>query len=170
MNPRVAIFSDRLEIENPGMLPFGYTIEEFVAGVSHVRNKVIARVFRELHLMEEWGTGYRRIHEACQAGDYQVPTWEEHGTAIRVIFRPHLATQEKIESQSHREVRGLTLHQQKIINFLHNKESLSAKKIYEGLNEEISERSFRNELGELKAQGLLKMIGSGPRTLWALSE
>ena len=70
MNPRVAIFSDRLEIENPGMLPFGYTLEEFVAGVSHVRNKVIARVFRELNLMEEWGTGYRRITEACQTGGY----------------------------------------------------------------------------------------------------
>jgi len=48
MNPRVAIFSDRLEIENPGMLPFGYTLEEFIAGVSHIRNKVIARVFESL--------------------------------------------------------------------------------------------------------------------------
>lgn len=88
MNPRVAIFSDRLEIENPGMLPFGYTLDEFMAGVSHIRNKVIARVFRELHLMKEWGTGYRRINEACIAGGYQTPSWEEFGTAIRVIFRP----------------------------------------------------------------------------------
>lgn len=169
MNPRVAIFSDRLEIENPGMLPFGYTLEEFIAGVSHIRNKVIARVFRELHLMEEWGTGYRRITEACHSGGYQTPDWEELGTVIRVIFKPHVAAQEKIESLAYQEVKELTLRQQKILNFLNNKEPLSAKKIHNGLREQISERSLRNDLLELKAQGLLKMMGSGPSTLWVLS-
>jgi ATP-dependent DNA helicase RecG len=169
MNPRVAIFSDRLEIENPGMLPFGYTLEEFTAGVSHIRNKVIARVFRELHMMEEWGTGYRRIIEACDADNYPNPTWNEIGTAIRVIFRPHLATQEKAESFIS-EVKELTLRQQKIINFMHKKEPLSAKRIYEGLRERISERAFRNDLLDLKARGVLKMIGSGPGTLWVLVE
>jgi predicted HTH transcriptional regulator len=93
MNPRISIFSDRLEIESPGMLPFGYTIEEFIAGVSHVRNKVIARVFRELHLMEEWGTGYRRIKEGCQSGGYLIPTWEEIGITIRVVFKSHTITE-----------------------------------------------------------------------------
>jgi len=170
MNPRVAIFSDRLEIENPGMLPFGYTLEEFIAGVSHIRNKVIARVFRELHLMEEWGTGYRRISEACHSGGYPNPIWKEIGTAIRVIFRPHLATQEKIESFTHPEIKELTLRQQKIIHFMGKKEPLSAKKIYDKLRERISERAFRNDLLELKDRGQLKMMGKGPNTLWVLVE
>lgn len=168
MNPRVSIFSDRLEIENPGMLPFGYTLEEFIAGVSHIRNKVIARVFRELHLMEEWGTGYRRVKEACQSGGYQIPTWEEIGTAIRVVFKPHAAAEEEIESLSYQDVKDLTPRQEKIINFLHNKEPLSAQKIHKGLKEQISERSLRKDLLELKDQGLLKMLGSGPSTLWEL--
>ncbi len=170
MNPRVAIFSDRLEVENPGMLPFGYTLEEFVAGVSHIRNKVIARVFRELNLMEEWGTGYRRIIEACQSGGYQTPSWDELGTAIRVTFQPHLAAQEKPEVLIHQEAKDLTLRKQKILAFLHNKEPLSAKTIHKGLKEEISERSLRSDLLELKAKGLLKMMGSGPSTFWVLKE
>ena len=152
MNPRVAIFSDKLEIENPGMLPFGHTLEEFVAGVSHIRNKVIARVFRELHLMEEWGTGYRRINEACQSGGYQTPIWEEIGTAIRVIFKPHAAAGERIEPLSYRDRKDLTPRQEKILNFLHNREPLSAKKIHEDLSEQISERSLRKDLLELKEQ------------------
>ena len=168
MNPRVAIFSDRLEIENPGMLPFGYTLNEFVAGVSHVRNKVIARVFRKLRLMEEWGTGYRRINDACQAGGYQTPQWEEMGTAMRVIFAPHQMTQEKIPSFLFRESNEPTLRQQKILNFLRHKEPLSAKKIHRGLKEKISERSLRNDLLELKDQGLVKMLGHGPSSLWAI--
>lgn len=170
MNPRVAIFSDRLEIENPGMLPFGYTLDEFIAGVSHIRNKVIARVFRELHLMEEWGTGYRRVAEACHSGGYQTPVWEELGTVMRVVFKPHAAAQEKETPQSYHKVAELTLRQHKILDFLSNKEPLSARKIYKGINEKRSERSFRNDLLALKAQGHLKMIGSGPGTLWVLVE
>lgn len=170
MNPRVAIFSDRLEIENPGMLPFGYTLEEFVAGVSHIRNKVIARVFRELHLMEEWGTGYRRIIEACRTDDYQPPNWEELGTSMRVILHPHLATQEKIKSTLYPEIKGLNLRQQKILEFMRKKEPLGAKKIYEGLSEKVSERTFRNDLLELKACGLLNMLGRGPSSLWVIVE
>lgn len=170
MNPRIAIFSDRLEIENPGILPFGYTLEEFVAGLSHVRNKVIARVFRELNLIEEWGTGYRRIIEACQTGGYQTPTWEELGTAMRVIFKPHLAAREKTREPTYQETKELTLRQQKILDFLQNKEPLSAKKIQNGFKETISERSIRQDLLELKAHGLLKMMESGPSTLWVLVE
>ncbi len=168
MHPRIAIFSDRLEIENPGMLPFGYTLNEFIAGVSHVRNKIIARVFRELRLMEEWGTGYKRIIEACSAGGYENPTWEELGLTIRVAFKPHIATREKIKSRAHLVEKEFSLRQQKILKLLHNKESLSAKQIHIVLREQISERSLRNDLLELKAQGLIKMVGSGPNTLWAL--
>lgn len=170
MNPRVAIFSDRLEIENPGMLPFGYTMDEFMAGVSHIRNKVIARVFRELHLIEQWGTGYRRISEACSAGGYQTPAWEELGTAIRVVFRPHVAAQERPEAVFIKGSKEPTMRQQKILYFLSNKEPLSARKIYIELGEKISERALRNDLLELKAQGLLKMKGSGPSTLWTIQK
>jgi ATP-dependent DNA helicase RecG len=49
----VAIYSDRMEVQNPGMLPFGMTMDDFRSGVSKIRNRVIARVFRELGLMEE---------------------------------------------------------------------------------------------------------------------
>jgi ATP-dependent DNA helicase RecG len=167
MNPRVAIFSDRLEIENPGMLPFGYTLDEFIAGVSHIRNKVIARVFRELHLMEEWGTGYKRIIEVCEADGYKTPSWGELGTAIRVIFTPHLASQEIVEPVLSKRIKELTLRQQKILNFLRQHEPLNAKTIHKNLGEQRSERTLRSDLLELKAMGLLVMMGSGPSTLWS---
>jgi hypothetical protein len=43
------------EIENPGLLPFGLTIEDILHGVSKLRNRVIGRVFSELHLIEQRG-------------------------------------------------------------------------------------------------------------------
>lgn len=89
---QIAIFSNRLELQNPGMLPFGFTLDDLKAGVSRVRNRVIARVFSELNLMEEWGSGYKRVIEACYEGGYPEPEWQELGTSVRVIFYPHPTT------------------------------------------------------------------------------
>lgn len=48
---RVALFDDRLEVENPGLLPFGLTVADLPLGVSKLRNRVIGRVFHELGLV-----------------------------------------------------------------------------------------------------------------------
>ncbi len=83
---QIAIFDDRLEIQNPGMLPFGYTLEDLKAGTSRIRNRVLARVFRKMSLIEEWGSGYKRIITACREEGYPIPDWYELGSAIRVSF------------------------------------------------------------------------------------
>ncbi len=63
---RVAIYDDRIEIENPGILLPGMTVEDVKQGVSKIRNRVIARVFRELDLIEQWGSGFRRILDEAE--------------------------------------------------------------------------------------------------------
>ena len=57
--------------------------------MSRIRNRVIVRVLRELSLVEEWGTGYRRVTQACKEGGYPPPTWHELSSSLRVVFRPH---------------------------------------------------------------------------------
>ncbi|MHB2024524.1 MAG: ATP-binding protein [Mycobacteriales bacterium] len=44
-------------MESPGLLPFGLTVEDLQRGVSKLRNRVIGRVFHELGLIEQWGSG-----------------------------------------------------------------------------------------------------------------
>ncbi len=73
MQIMVAVYQNRMEIQNPGMLPFGMTLESFRAGVSQIRNPIVSRVLRELDLMEEWGSGYKRITEDCDQGGYPYP-------------------------------------------------------------------------------------------------
>lgn len=171
MKTRIAIYSNRMEIENPGMLPFGYTLDKFTCGVSHIRNKVIARTFRELHLMEEWGSGYRRITEACRSSEYQIPNWEEIGTTIRVTFKPHSASLDKLpaEMMVRESEKEMSFRKHKIFILLQNKGPLSAKSIHKELKEPVSERALRNDLLELKASGLIKMLGGGRNSLWILS-
>lgn len=168
MNPRISIFSDRIEIESPGMLPFGYTLDDFMAGVSHVRNKVIARVFRELQLMEEWGTGYRRIKKACFKENCSIPRWEELGTVIKVTIYPCLITATKPATIAQPKLNDLTSRQSEIITLLQEKGKLSAKDIHEMLDHSISERTLRVDLLKLKNRELLITIGNGRSTCWML--
>lgn len=43
----------------------------------------------EAGLMEQWGSGYQRIVNACIRQNYPEPEWQELGACVRVIFRPH---------------------------------------------------------------------------------
>jgi len=85
----VAIFDNRMEITNPGVLPFGFTLESALTGVSRLRNKVIGRVFRELNLIEQWGSGLRRMIDVCVQHGITPPTFEELGDHFRVTLYPH---------------------------------------------------------------------------------
>ena len=89
MRVMIAIFVDRLEIQSPGILPFGMTMEDFKSGISMIRNRVIARSFKEIGLMEEWGSGYKRIVDFCKKNGYPVPEWQEIGPTLRVTLYPH---------------------------------------------------------------------------------
>ena len=87
---RVAFFDDRIDIESPGFLLPGMTVQDMQSGVSRIRNPVIARVFRELHLTEQWGSGVRRIFSEASTQGLPEPCVEEIATGVRL--RVFLAT------------------------------------------------------------------------------
>ncbi len=83
---RVAIYDDRIEIENPGLLTGGLTIDNLRAGVSKLRNRVIGRVFKELNLIEQWGSGFQRMFNNCRQGGFPAPEFMEVGYHFRVTL------------------------------------------------------------------------------------
>jgi predicted HTH transcriptional regulator len=82
---RIAFFNDRIEIENPGILLPGLTVEDMLQGVSRIHNHVIARVFRELDLIEQWGSGVRRVFREAEALGLPQPEIIEVGMRVRFI-------------------------------------------------------------------------------------
>ncbi len=87
---RIAFFDDRIEIENPGTLMAGMTPESLKQGSSRIRNHVIARVFRELNLIDGWGSGIGSIFKKAEALGLPEPKIMEIGIRIRAIV--YLAT------------------------------------------------------------------------------
>jgi ATP-dependent DNA helicase RecG len=146
----IAIFDDRLEITNPGALPLGMSLEIALTGVSQLRNKVIGRVFRELRLTDQWGSGLNRMIDACRQNNIALPKFEELGQFFRITLYP------KSESVSP------TIHWHiPIMEYLQKEGKISAKAAQELW--EISRRAATNRLKEMCALGLLVEMSTGPR-------
>jgi len=146
---KVAVFDDRIEITNPGFLPFGLTLEAALAGVSRLRNRVIGRVFRELGLIEQWGSGLGRITAACANAGLPAPRFEELGANFRVTL-----SGERIAAAARPEWQSALLERLAEEGRITTKEAAGLWK--------TSARTARNRLLDMVKQGLVAEVGRGP--------
>ncbi len=147
---RLAIFDDRLEIENPGLLPFGLTIDDLPRGISKLRNRVIGRVFHELGYVEQWGSGAQRMISACKGSGLAPPIWEEIGVRLRVTIYTELVGEVTADPTD-----------QAIIELLVEGQGLGTSEIAESIG--LTPRATRTRLAKLVARGLVREIGTGPK-------
>ena len=144
---RVAVFEDRVEVESPGLLPFGLTIEELPLGVSKLRNRVIARVFHELGLMENWGSGVQRMMAACDESGCPHPVFEELGGRFRVtlgVSRPGSVVDDL---------------DARLLAALQAQDGLSTAQLAAAI--ERTPRTTRTRLKRLVERGQVREVGSG---------
>ena len=88
---KVGVYDDIVNIVSPGALPNIVTVEDILRGRSEIRNKVIANVFKELGLIEQWGSGISRIMIACKKAGLKQPRIRERGDFVDVEFyRPKI--------------------------------------------------------------------------------
>ncbi len=147
---RIAIFDDRLEVENPGLLPFGLTIEDLPRGVSKLRNRVIGRVFHALGLIEQWGSGVQRMTGACREVGLGPPVFEEIGTRFRVtLFTERVGPPALDETD------------QAIVDALAGGKGLLTSQIARAIG--LTPRATRTRLAHLVAGGLVREVGTGPQ-------
>ena len=147
---RIALFDDRLEIENPGLLPFGLTVEDLWQGISRLRNRVIGRVFQELGLIEQWGSGIQRMAGACRDAGLDAPLLEEIGMRFRVTLAllPHRAAE-------------LDERDQHVVELLGDGKGHSTQEIADRMG--ISARATRSRLRSLVDRALIVEVGSSPQ-------
>lgn len=147
---RLSIFIDRIEIENPGLLPFGLTIDDLHHGVSKLRNRVIGRVLNELGLVEQWGSGAQRMISICRENGLPEPCWEEIAGRLRVTLKTIPTIPASIDARDKLILDQITEH-----------DGLSTSEIARAIG--ISPRATRSRLVKLVARNLVVEIGTGPR-------
>lgn len=146
---RSAILDDRIEIENPGLLLVGLTIEDILQGVSKLRNRVIGRVFRELHLIEQWGSGIQRMTSACVEAGLAAPVFEEIGTHFCTTISSTKVRAPQADEKDRR-----------ILDLLRDGQARTTASIAKNIG--LSGRATLTRLKAMTSRGLLVEIGMGP--------
>jgi ATP-dependent DNA helicase RecG len=98
----VAIYDDRVEIDNPGRLPQGLSLHDLTKKHKSVRrNQLIAEVLFVCGMIERWGRGTLEMIEICKKAGNPVPKFEQSTgffsvsfPFIRPISRPIIPIQE----------------------------------------------------------------------------
>ncbi len=158
---KIGVYDDMVNIVSPGAFPSTITQEDILEGRSEIRNKVIARVFKELNYIEQWGSGIRRIKSSCRARSLKEPEIVEKGDFVDVsLYREVIHAEVVREDQI-----SLTEQEEKIIEFLkaHNNQ-LRTKDAKSVLG--VEARRAREVLKDLVDKQVIIKKSKGPSTFY----
>ena len=84
----IAIYDDRIEIANPGIFPPQITPESIKKPhESYPYNLKIAEALYKSTYLESWGSGAKRIMDACREQGVEDPSWRCDGGFVIVTFK-----------------------------------------------------------------------------------
>jgi ATP-dependent DNA helicase RecG len=178
---KVGIYDDIVNIVSPGGLPNSITIEDALSGRSEARNRVVANVFKELGLIEQWGSGLNRIINACVGHGLQTPKIAEQNDFFDIEFyRPLTITDDKpTKNQATADDYGrlrtitndyerLAKEKQDILLYLLDKKKISRKEATELIG--LKNTKTYEILTELLDENLIVKQGQGRSTYYTLAK
>ena len=84
----IAVYDDRLEIENPGSFPSGWDMARIRSEHgSKPRNPLIADTLYIRKVLESWGRGINLIIDECQKAGLPEPEYRITADEVKLIFR-----------------------------------------------------------------------------------
>ena len=87
--PMIEIFSDRIEISNPGKLLPNKNIDRLIRTTPESRNEILASTFRRYNICEERGSGFEKAVTSIELFGLPPLKFEEGGSSFKVsLFAP----------------------------------------------------------------------------------
>jgi predicted HTH transcriptional regulator len=133
---QVMLFKDRLEIWNPGHLPFGLTIEDLYAlHGSLPTNPLLAEPMYLAGTIEKAGTGTTDIIKSCEKLGLKKPEFHQQATFRTVLWRNNLEKEVvgQVTGQVTGQVIGQVTGQVGKLLLILNDQALSVKEMMEYL-------------------------------------
>lgn len=153
--PKFEMFSDRLVISSNGGIQPSTTKEEFLEGYSLPKNKELMKVFNDLDLVEQMGTGIIRILQS-----YDKKSFEFFPNFIRVTFP---FNKDKFREESE-EMAELTETQKSIINLMLDSPTITQEALSKLLGVNI--RTIQRNIKTLMEKGLIERVGDTKKGKW----
>lgn len=95
----IAIYDDRIEIANPGIFPSQITPESIKEPhESYPYNLKIAETLYKSTYLESWGSGAKRIMDACKEQGLEEPMWQWKGGFVTITFKRPMSDTASIHS------------------------------------------------------------------------
>ncbi len=156
--PKFEMFSDRLVISSNGGIQPSTTKEEFLEGYSLPKNKELMKVFNDLDLVEQMGTGIIRILQS-----YDKNSFEFFPNFIRVTF-PFNENKFKNIRQDNIKNDKLTEIQNSIIGLMLDSPTITQETLSRLLDVNI--RTIQRNIKTLIEKGLVERIGATKKGEW----
>lgn len=166
---QVALYDDRLEVTSPGMLCGGLTLKEALNGRSKIRNRAVAEVFSRMKLIEEWGTGIRRIMKRAEEYGLPEPEFLEIGDTFRVnLYRVDNKKADKKPIKKADKKPITVKRQQLLITYIKKHQTISNKEARELL--ELADSTTKRILKQMVEEGILKVQGERRGRVYCLTD
>lgn len=157
---QIRLYSDHLEIWNSGGLLQDLTIESLLQKhQSILRNRKIAEAFFYAGLIEKWGSGTTRIADELCLANMPPPKFDIDAYNFRIAFYKQVQTMQ-IDIQ-------LDQRHERILQILDRSEQgFKTTEILENIDEQISLRTIRRYLTQLKNLNMIESRGRGINAIW----
>ncbi len=171
---KVGIYDDIVNIVSCGSYPNSISQADIENGRSDARNRVIANVFKELGLIEQWGSGIARIKSTCLEVGLKEPKIREMNDFVDVEFyRPNnaelISNKERtvIKSSDNNRLRPITNDYDRIIlEHIEKNKQITRKEAKNILD--LGETKIKELFNELIDKGLIERVGAGRSTYYVL--
>jgi len=160
MKPRIRVFTNRIEFENPGSLP--RPIKELMKeDVSLPRNPVLAKLFRCAKLCETAGYGIDKILSWEEFSNEKV-LFETAIDKTKVTFMLNKSTQKLLRSNTENVTENVT--EKEIMDLINKNNYISTAEIAKKLS--VSRMTIHRYLEKLKSKGLIERVGADKGGYW----
>ena len=153
--PKIEFFDDRIEITSYGGLPDGVAKEDFFMGVSIPRNKEMMRIYRDLEMVEQLGSGLPRILQT-----YKEDCFHFSDTYTRMVFPAEDKTNNRISGADTLNG-GVNGGVNELEILIKKRPGINTREIRQELN--ISQRSLERWLKDLRNDNRIIFKGA-PKT------
>ena len=164
--PVFEVFSDRIEITSYGGLIPGQSKEDFFSCSSMPRNRELMRVFKDLGLVEQLGSGMSRILQSYDRSIFEI---SDH--FIKVVFPFSLSVYDEIvaNGDNNGDISGDNQSDRdKVLLLLKEEPDITAKKMSEQTG--LSTRKISRIIRELRESEMIIRIGSSRKGYWEINK
>ena len=161
-SPIIELYSDRIEITSAGGLPQELSQEEFLEGVTAPRNKELIRVFKDVDLIENIGSGVLRILDAYDKSCFK---FMDHFLRVSFKYKENpFEYDQKIDQENNQN--ELNTIQNKILNLIKQNPKITQMEIAKILG--VSREKVKYNIAILKVNNILERIGSNKIGEWKI--